>query len=273
MSTKTNFLRAGQNDNLLRDYCVCRDSIAHWRGDPHGEWGMKERPIVFSAPMVNAILEGRKTQTRRIVEPQPVRVEKYEPDSPFVGQDGLWRWHNGKIVYNTNCARCPYGKPGDRLWVRERHCFLDVTKSALSQFPMGPQNGDVVGPDVWNLEVEYSDGTQRDMTIEGSKPKQTRDRGESGWRSPIHMPRWASRITLEITGVRVERLQDISEADARAEGAKSMDIATGRQTLDPNSRQGSYVAHYREIWKGINGPESWDANPWVWVIEFKRVPQ
>jgi len=158
--------------------------------------------------------------------------------------------------------RCKFGQPGDRLYVKEKHAFLDVTKSHLSQFPL--VGGDV-GPDVWNLCIEYCDGTENDaFSVDGEKPRQTRERGEDGWRPSIHMPRWASRILLEIVAVRAERLQNISEADAKAEGVTL--LARTCTMYDGIWRDG-----YRDLWESINGPGSWDANPWVWVVAFKRV--
>jgi hypothetical protein len=196
---------------------------------------MAERPIIFSPPMVKAIIEGRKTQTRRVLR-------------------------HPHAVIETN-APCPLGKPGDRLWVRERHCFLDVSKSAMSQFPLGPENNNARGPDVWNLSIEYSDGTQDETSVEGEKPKQTRARGETRWRPGIHMPRWACRLVLEITNVRAERLQDISVWDCEAEGCGH---------VMPKSAQ----EVYRELWDSLNAKRGfgWETNPWVWVIEFKRLP-
>lgn len=220
---------------------------------------MKERPILFSGAMVRAILAGEKTQTRRVVKPQPARV--VEVGGAYFSDD-----HSSARIH------CPYGQPGDRLWVRETWQTgmgadgPQITyKATPDYFPIdawdGPDEG--IGP---SFNYDKCPGatwhTNLSDLIAGA---------EGNWRPSIFMPRWASRITLEITGVRVERLQNISEADARAEGAKSMDIVTGRQTLDPNSRQGSYIAHYRAIWDSINAKTApWASNPWVWVIEFKR---
>lgn len=204
---------------------------------------MKERPILFSAPMVRAILAGTKTQTRRVCK-LDVRHSMPEPE------------------FASLLKCCPYGRPGDRLYVKEKHAFLDVRKSALSQFPLA---GGGVGPDVWNLCVEYCDGTENDtFSVEGERPKQTRARGDDGWRPSIHMPRWASRILLEITDVRVERLNAISEEDAMAEGV----------TLPANTctmYDGIWRDEYSLLWDQINGAGSWAANPWVWAISFRRI--
>lgn len=208
---------------------------------------MKERPILFSALMVRAILDGRKTVTRRIVKPQPLWVA--DPSVPFKTADCDPR----------GIIRCPYGQPGDRLWVREawqcvqedrkgqRRCLSVPLPGTLVTAPNSPMAGR------W---IEY-------LATPSSEPPPR-------WRPSIHMPRWASRILLEVVSVRVERLNDISEADARAEGARSADPVTGRECiLDPSL--GSYRLHYRDIWEQINGPGSWEANPWVWVVEFKRI--
>lgn len=257
---------------------------------------VKERPIIMQPHNVTSILAGTKTMTRRVVKPQPV-----------VGDKGLTTWHDialsaaafADYAASRMVKRCPYGQVGNRLWVKERHAFLDVTKSALSGFRDGKGG---VGPDVWNLYVEYSDGTQDDHSVEGSRPKQTRERGETGWRSSMFMPRWASRITLQITGIRVERLQDISEADAVAEGcAPKVFPGPWWQGYRRDERDG-YLDHqtvigedppawmiephpmrptrhldlsareaYLAQWVQINGHDSLNANPFVWVIEFRRV--
>jgi hypothetical protein len=200
---------------------------------------MADRPILFSAPMVRALLAGTKTQTRRVVKPQPdiVRLEPItaEITSGFVAKKTPEDERHGRL---GKIIRCPHGLPGDRLWVREAW------------------SGD-------KHRVDYrADGESR------------HDRMVGGWRPSIHMPRWASRITLEVTGVRVERLQDISEADAKAEGVKPREVrqfwlygASAEKRAQPY-RQAA-VDPYRELWESINGAGSWNANPWVWVVEFK----
>ena len=247
---------------------------------------MKERPILFSAPMVRALLNGTKTQTRRIVKPQA----DARTTEAFQGADGIWRFSyptaRGQVSHADWDVRCPYGQPGDRLWVREAWRIgawrEDDGKLAIDYLASAPEKTPwiTVPEDAENyhggsvFEKYWVQST--DDCIESDLS--TDDNGRYHWepgqspcrkRPSIHMPRWASRITLEITGVRVERLQDISEGDARAEGARNLDVASGRETLDPYSRQGSCVAHYKHIWQEINGPGSWDLNPWVWVIEFK----
>lgn len=173
---------------------------------------MKDRPILFSAPMVRAILANTKTQTRRVARVNPMHQGMaLEP---------------GEMAHGIPLKTCPYGQPGDRLWVRETWAPLTVGYAYRAD-------------PVWN-------GPPADR-----------------WRPSIHMPRAASRITLEVTGVRVEKLQDISEADAQAEGAA--------RHISPAAFLTGHRQGYRLLWESINGPDSWAANPWVWVIEFKRI--
>ena len=183
---------------------------------------MKERPILFSAPMVRALLAGTKTQTRRIIKPQHLA---------FFNQDAA------AMLSDWNERPLPYGQPGDRLWVRETFGHFECNQ----HFKPG-------------CNVYYrADGNCLEL---------------EPWRPSIHMPRWASRITLEITSVRVERLQDISEADAQAEGAPFELGELERLILGAKAK---YRSGFCRLWQSINGPGSWDANPWVWVVEFQRV--
>lgn len=204
---------------------------------------MKERPILFSGPMVRAILDGRKTQTRRMM--------KHQPPVRSLG------FSRSKVVHEFSICgrdhRCPYGKPGDRLWVRE-------TWQALADFGHG-----------------HRIATKEDIAA-GNASFRYRATDETGWIPPlawrpsIHMPRWASRITLEIVNVRVERLQDISEGDSEAEGTATW-IETRRQLDQVKGvlSETYYRDQFRELWQSINGPESWNANPWVWVVEFRKM--
>jgi hypothetical protein len=209
----------------------------------------KERPILFSGPMVRAILDGRKTQTRRVIKPQPPewidelhggQLSKRAPyeleneDNQIVG----WGFQDERGTY----WRVPYGKPGDRLWVREAWA---VVPCVSDNGPKHRAKGDGTGV-TWRADWNANPS--------GFK-----------WKPSIHMPRWASRITLEVTGARVERLQDISEADAIAEGVLIDGIGSPGGPMRVSQRA------FKIFWQAINGPESWAANPWVWVIEFKKV--
>lgn len=228
---------------------------------------MKERPILFSAPMIRAILEGRKTQTRRIAPINKLEIRQHDFGGTLVGSYITWSVcfskpikgtigsHSGGRFSEDNARRiiasefCPYGKPGDRLWVRETHAIVPRTAYAQSD---GVQQA--LRPDDDHDAAIYREGFDR-------------SNGGIRWRPSIHMPRWANRITLEITGVRVERLQDITPADCVCEGYKS-DLS--KRYAQEEIRA---LDWYRDLWEAINGPGSWEANPWVWVIEFERADQ
>lgn len=225
---------------------------------------MKERPILFSAPMVRAILSGRKTQTRRIVKPQPhdtgLANRAGSREYIHVGYPGdqdetdprarFGAWQTGGWL-----AWCPYGGPGGRLWVRETWCHEFQANGSFC-YRADQDSGEFVDCD-GNPAV-------------GSR-----------WRPSIHMPRRASRITLEMTGVRVERLQEISEADAEAEGAAFTCPQCGNDLDDEHGTEvhaacddpdmGSHGEGFRRIWTAINGSGSWDANPFVWCLSFRRI--
>lgn len=215
---------------------------------------MKERGILFSAPMVRALLDGSKTQTRRAMKTQPA-------SEPFVSRASLNQsgtrpvtvamWDN-RAPDGSTCCICPYGVVGDRLWVRETWCahstFNGIKPSLIPQ-----------------SKVFYA-------SDDGYSPS-----GAPG-RPSIFMPRWASRITLEITDVRVERLQDISEADAITEGIEfnaALDPSgpcKWRYYKRPSAGIDCPVGSYESLWDSINGAGSWDANPWVWVVSFAVTP-
>ena len=227
---------------------------------------MKERPILFSAPMVRAILEGRKTQTRRAVKPHLNECGNFlhSGNSDLAHKHiGEWRQQNGRWFGLTGWstiahADCHYGQPGDRLWVRETYQGPLMDADLMeTEYRSNPDR--FHGPEYCVYAADGGDAPEF-VTLDDELVKR--------WRPSIHMPRWASRILLEITDVRVERLQDITEADAKAEGALP--------TLPPvdSVRIGAAGTHkegYRQLWESINGPGSWDANQWVWVVEFKRV--
>lgn len=204
---------------------------------------MTERPILFSAPMVRAILDGTKTQTRRIAK--GVAALHAVTGEPLAKLDSA-----GPRV------PCPYGQPGDQLWVREAHAIVPRTAYAHSD---GVQQ--TLRPD---------DPYEHDAAI--YREGWTRSKGGFSWRPSIHMPRWASRISLEITSVRVERLQDIGPEDAKAEGCHHDDPCdhTRRSCAEIGCPGPDYRIGYRNLWEQINGAESWAANPWVWVVEFTR---
>ncbi|SCZ33043.1 MULTISPECIES: hypothetical protein [Burkholderia] len=209
---------------------------------------MKERPILFSGPMVRAILEGRKTQTRRVAK-------------EFAGRDDL----DAILGRFPNQRGCPHGEPGDRLWVREA---FRLTSDFDGDNPtrVGERCLDAGYRAPW-APVRYEvDGAERDWRWVGTPPGHEVTAGRA--RASMHMPRWASRITLEITRVRAERLQTISWDDAIAEGIKDPRRAAVR--IDPID---GTVAQFRQLWDSLNASRGhgWDANPWVWVVEFRKV--
>ena len=204
---------------------------------------MKERPILFNAPMVRAILSNTKTQTRRIFKPDRMTWDANGRYTTYAMRGGeLSTTGSGPFKPSSWLHYCPYGQPGEyRLYVRETwaapHAYDHLPPRLIPQ----------------DARIHYA---------------ATEDRGGLLWRPSIHMPRWASRITLEVTGVRVELLQDISEADAAAEGA--------RPTLAPLDSVrlgavGTAKDGFLQIWESINGAGSWDANPFVWVVTFRRI--
>jgi hypothetical protein len=207
---------------------------------------VKERPILFSAPMVRAILDGRKTVTRRPVKVQPrsrADIGSYGTGQPFI--------RNPDVTKRN--PECPFGNPGDRLWVRETW-YCDHNEVMC---------GPYLKPDDLDVSEARDDGTLV-YAADGLTPYEA---DQPVWKPSIHMPRWACRILLEITDVRVERLQDISRSDIRAEGLQCPpELAS--DDVSPNYRDW-YPAAWRELWESTGG--DWDANPWVWVVEFKRV--
>lgn len=232
---------------------------------------MKERGMIFNGEMVRALLDGRKTQTRRIMKAQP--SEDFTPMNMALEADYKARWYTPSIVDKDGYLQpagkevfgvanenegysCPFGAVGDRIWVRETWARYNI------------------------------DQDSHDMAYRATIPE---DWPESGrWRPSIHMPRWASRITLEITDVRVERLNAISEQDAQSEGVHTevwdqTVVARNYAAIDEFFQFWSedmphyvemnqlYRSSFRSLWESIYGAENWQANPWVWVIEFKRV--
>lgn len=194
---------------------------------------MRERPILFSGAMVRALLDGTKTQTRRVVKPEPKHPLFAKRHMLALDDEGCDLYLHSSTL--ARAIRCPYGKPGDRLWVRETFEKIEgqtqpwIETDYRATYTHGDRMGDHLGL-------------------------------KKRWTPAIHMPRAASRITLEVTSVRVERLGEISEADARAEG---FELGAPPCTDAP-------LRWYRNLWESINGPGSWAANPWVWVIEFRR---
>lgn len=218
------------------------------------ETKVKERPILFSGPMVRAILEGRKTQTRRIVKPQPESMHHdevgYELSMP-----------NCRPLYpDSFCkAYCKFGRVGERLWVRESHA---IYRDAFAR-----EKGDEVILYRADASAYWNMTPHNHMEAEFNPLRDTSDY-EPKWTPSIHMPRWASRITLEITAVRVQRLNDLTNADAVAEG-----MAKSHPSIDKVSQSLGYEdfsrSMFAQLWDSLYFDCPWESNPWVWVIDFQ----
>jgi hypothetical protein len=216
---------------------------------------MKEKPIIFKPEMVRAIIEGRKTQTRRVIKPQPpdwindFGYTCFTPEGHISGRGLYYQKEIAEKFFNL-----PY-EAGMRLWVREAY------------FPDPPNNGE------WEY-YDFTDGVLINLKVIPDKYKNpenciyraTWTGTDLKWKPSIHMPRWASRITLEVTGIRVERVQDISGKDSIAEGVTELGIIERKR-----SNGGVYYSGFSDLWDSINKEHSWDKNPWVWVVGFKDI--
>lgn len=229
---------------------------------------MKARPILFNAAMVRALLDGSKTQTRRIVKPQPdSRCDRvlYDPPIGF------------RFRHDSN-RQCPHGAPGDLLWVRETAAY-------------GPHQTLAYNADGWcgavsaNRERIYhgrvleADGYKSCFPASGARTFGLKKYG-GRWKPSIHMPRWASRITLRVTDVRVERVQDISEEDAAAEGIKGRPLVASNGTTMLYGATANQPEHgltakdgFNILWHSTYGPTAWDDNAWVWALTFEVLKQ
>ena len=235
---------------------------------------MKERPILFNDEMVRAILDGRKTQTRRVVKLNAAgRASE-------IGSHRNWHLEDPDAV-----SACPYGQPGDRLWVREAWKYADWTEQGEPFIQYRADGAELIGdfPEEWadRLSDEWA------LLSEPANYQIDNRAADRRWRPSIHMPRWASRIDLEVVSVRVERVQEISHTDCMAEGVRIYTFeATGDHPrmygfitdADGPDEHGTAPHHsskdaYAKLWDSINAKRgySWESNPWVWVVEFKRV--
>ncbi|HBW1629723.1 TPA: morphogenetic protein [Klebsiella quasipneumoniae] len=223
---------------------------------------MTERGMIFNAEMVRAILDGRKTQTRRIMKVQPESNQLgllLITDSTKHSDIGKYHWAESNATGNhvrSKLFLCPFGAVGDRIWVRETFCPVDDTQ---------------YDGEKW---VDYRATPRYEASHPAGWDSAPNDAEALKWRPSIHMPRWASRILLEITDVRVERLNAISEEDATAEGvppAGSLLPDYPGTFLTPKGDFATAKVAFQRLWESIYGEESWKANSWVWVISFKRV--
>lgn len=210
------------------------------------------KPILFSTPMVQAILEGRKTQTRRVLKPQPlvhnevikmpIPMDEYSKILKQYVKKGYTEIYTKGVLQGMIAPKCPFGEVGDTIWVRE-------TWQHTSEFGINNQD-----ENAGYIYKASENGKDWEENTEGWK-----------WKPSIFMPKDACRIFLKITNIRVERLQDISELDAECEGAKKMQLEHLGGAF-PNHKSG-----FESLWQSINGKESWDSNPYVWVIEFETI--
>ncbi|EEE2003750.1 hypothetical protein [Salmonella enterica] len=223
-------------------------------GNPTSPGGrpVKERGVIFNGEMVRAILDGRKTQTRRIMKLQPEILGsglRYITESRKQNEVGKYFWCISDALgmrARSAVFACPFGDVGDRIWVRETYrVHSRATDVATLVYRASVRNS-------------WTEQTHRVPVAVCNKPATPEK-----WTPSIHMPRWASRILLEITDVRVERLRDLSEEDAKSEG-----IIPSAGGVLPGWE---YRINFRDLWMDIYGTDNWEANPWVWVIEFKRV--
>lgn len=236
---------------------------------------VKERPILMSAPMVRATLAGEKTQTRRVMIGRGAHKGSTFADVKQwsrIEADGTWiGWCEGfstqekadeitRRAYKGGGIVCPFGVVGDRLWVKETHQYADWTEDGMPWLRYAADgatrffdSGAI--PESWGEKLT---DIWADLSLGATTEDKAADRK---WRPSIFMPRWASRITLEITDVRVQRLQEISDNDCIAEGIGGV---IERDAVSPHEL-------YRDLWVSINGAGSWDTNPWVWSLSFRRV--
>jgi hypothetical protein len=226
---------------------------------------VRERPILFSGSMVKAILRGEKTQTRRVIAKFAAtkpryqgmgyrKITEFQPSSTS-GYDWIFRSARGSwndFRHDELLSMCPYGIVGDRLWVRE------TWRSENENHPRVRicYRADMTS---WGHAIHMETS---EKLLEFPEPVYE---SRTPWKPSIFMPRWASRLTLEITDVRIERLQDISHDDAKAEGAEPLESG--------NLTGNDYRGAFRQLWQAISGVKSWDANPFVWAVTFKRLEQ
>lgn len=236
---------------------------------------MKERPILFKGELVREILAGTKTQTRRLVDMRvpmdyigPAGFDNDPECWGYQAEDAHWyvlaRGKNERHPHGMISIPCPRGEVGDRLWVRETWRFSDWTEDG---YPFVEKQADDTVDLCGRISQEWGERLSNTIWAELSKGRGDGEKAsDRKWRPSIHMPRWASRIDLEIVEVRVQRLQEITEEDARAEGVVADDISkVGVPCFSARKR-------FEQLWDVINGERAtWESNPWVWAISFRRV--
>jgi hypothetical protein len=224
---------------------------------------VRDRSLIFSADSVRAILDGRKTQTRRVITPQPAHVQRHEWRGRVLydAEHRLWWWkeHSFENLIDFTDERrrlarlSPFGSPGDHLWVREVWMPVDLSYRAPASYAVKRDRAGKKHAVIYRADSD----------------------AHVDWNSPIHMPRWASRITLEIVGVRVERVQDITPEDCQQEGVTVPRCdceCCSHSSKVCTADQSAYLEAFRELWDSINGKKHpWASNPFVWVISFRKL--
>ncbi|MGE4465841.1 hypothetical protein [Sphaerochaeta sp.] len=243
---------------------------------------MKERPIIMGAESVRAILEGRKTQTRRVIDPHKYNIGGWDmPVSKSDIEAGYPVYQDNNGDFHSVVERCPYGKVGDRLWVRETWkpgAWRSDGRVAID-YQASPELAHTPWIFTGNKIKQFIFRWLEEVIESGLEPNsEGRYEWKAGmsplkWKSPIFMPRWASRITLEITDIRVDRVQDITEDDALAEGCSNRGVKFLNTLVYPPKYESVPIAEYYTLWDKLNAKRGypWEKNPWVWVLTFKVV--
>ncbi|MEF3027238.1 hypothetical protein V4B64_20370 [Klebsiella pneumoniae] len=247
---------------------------------------MKERGMIFNGEMTRAILDGRKTQTRRVMKVQPESNQLgllFITDSTKHSDIGKYHWAESNATGNhvrSKLFSCPFGAVGERIWVRETWATLGNEDGCYVDWEDNLCKGDErSAARIYRASCEQRPGDYGLWSIPDDaywKPHTKEHKFGGAWRPSIHMPRWASRILLEITDVRVERLNAISEEDAEAEGIDMEALYDSQDCYDCIANHNmtgrpTVTGAFKYLWESIYGEEGWKSNPWVWVIEFKRV--
>jgi hypothetical protein len=262
---------------------------------------MKQRPILFSTPMVKAILSGDKTQTRREVKPQPpinciddepcIQYDRGVSRGSFECPELYAEWEcnflPGESSVESHVVFCPYGKPGDVLWVRESYRIVGWNlddSEMIVEFKDGARKTIELDDDQQEKLISYIERMESKGVIQVPDDYDVEKDGdewdyefikEFPWKPSIHMPKAVCRTYLQISGIRAERLQYISEEDAISEGVQEIHpapfVIRWENYLIKDSLWDCAIGSFHSLWESINGKQSWDSNPWVWVVEFERI--
>lgn len=241
---------------------------------------MKERFVLLNSPMVQAVIEGTKTVTRRPLNPQPELFIQAGKHSTYKYRGGLYALE--LYTENSNILdKCPFGKIGDRLWIRETWAPVNLYGEIAIAYKADGEVIRVVENKSFQDEeglINYEDPRLKNYSF-SAWADDLLSGVEGNWKPSIHMPRWASRLLLEITNIKIERIQDISESDSLNEGIERVKVNCSRDGIKTSYKdyevdgitRNNPIDSFRTLWKKTYGAESWDLNSWVWVIEFKVI--